>query len=64
MVTHDVFSAAQLLKCSPRSLLDRRYRVRHGIQARRVGRRLVFLESDLFRILERGREPLPGEGRR
>jgi hypothetical protein len=60
-----VDEASRLLSISPRSLADRRFRARIGIQARRIGkRRIVFLESDLLRLLERGKESLPGEGRR
>jgi hypothetical protein len=56
--------AAEMLSLSPRSLADRRFRLRLGLQARRIGGRIVFLESDLLRLLERGREPWPGELRR
>lgn len=65
VITHGPEGAAQLIQCSLRSILDKRYRMRHGIVARKVGRRLVFLEADLLRVLERGRETMPGgEGRR
>lgn len=61
----NVIEAAKMLSLSPRSLADRRFRIRLGLQARRLSRRkIVFLESDLLKLLERGREPLPGEGRR
>lgn len=56
--------ASEMLGVKPRSLSDRRFRIRLGLQARRIGGRIVFLESDLLRLLERGREPLPGEARR
>lgn len=59
-----VVEAASMLGVSPRSLGDRRFRLRLGLQARRVGGRIVFLQSDLLKLLERGREPLPGEVRR
>lgn len=58
-----VVAASELLGVSPRSLGDRRFRIRLGLQARRIGGRIVFLESDLLRLLERGRERLPGERR-
>jgi len=58
-----VSEAAEMLAVSPRSLSDRRFRTRLGLQARRIGGRIVFLESDLMRLLERGRERLPGEVR-
>lgn len=61
--TLSIDEAAKLLSISPRSLADRRYRLRLGLPARKIGRRVVFIEGDLLRILERGREPLPGEGR-
>lgn len=56
--------AAERLSVSPRSLSDRRYRVRLGLAAVRIGRRLTFSEPDLERIIREGRERLPGEGRR
>ena len=58
MKTFTIDEAALLLKISPRSLADKRYRSRLGIPGRRVGRRLVFAESDLIYILEQGREVL------
>ena len=63
MRTLTLDQAADLLKVSPRSLADRRYRLRLPIQARKVGRKIVFVEDDILRLLERGRER-PGEGRR
>jgi hypothetical protein len=61
----DISEAARMIAVAPRSLSDKRFRQRIGLQARRIGkRRIVFLESDLLRLLERGREPLPGEARR
>lgn len=62
--TLTIDEAAKLLSISPRSLADRRYRLRLGLAARKIGKRVVFLEGDLLRILERGREYLPSEGRR
>lgn len=59
-----VSEASEMLSLSPRSLSDRRFRIRLGLQARRIGGRIVFLESDLLRLLERGREAMPGEVRR
>lgn len=53
---YDIDEAAGILRVSPRSLADRRYRERLGLAARRVGRRLVFLEEDLLRLLEGGRQ--------
>ena len=55
--------AAAVLSVSPRSLADRRFRCRIGLVARKVGRKTVFLMSDLERLLERGKEHLPGAGR-
>lgn len=55
--------SAVLLSISPRSLADKRYRAHLRLAARKVGRRLCFLESDLLDLLERGREHLPGERR-
>lgn len=59
-----VREAARFLGVADRSLADRRFRLRIGLQARRIGKRTVFMRSDLLKLLERGREPLPGEGRR
>ena len=56
--------AAERLSVSPRSLSDRRYRVRLGLAAVRVGRKLTFSETDLERIIRDGRERFPGEARR
>ncbi|MDE2058615.1 MAG: hypothetical protein KGL31_06615 [candidate division NC10 bacterium] len=55
---------AERLSVSPRSLADRRYRVRLGLAAVRIGRRLTFSESDIEKLIREGRERLPGEGRR
>ena len=58
MKTLTIDEAALLLKVSPRSLADKRYRVRLGVPARKVGRRLVFVETDLLSLLEQRREVL------
>jgi hypothetical protein len=54
---------AERLCVSPRSLLDKRYRLRIGLNAVRIGRRLGFIEADVERLITRGREKLPGEMR-
>lgn len=64
MRTLNLDEAAALLKVSPRSLSDKRYRTRLGLAGRKVGRRLIFIADDVHHILERGREHFPGEGRR
>lgn len=64
MRTCSVEQAAAILQVSPRSLSDKRYRSRLGLAGRKIGRRLIFAEEDVIRLLERGREHLPGEGRR
>lgn len=56
--------AAERLSVSPRSLADRRYRVRLGLAAVKIGRRITFAESDIERLIREGRERFPGEGRR
>lgn len=56
--------AADRLSVSPRSLSDRRYRVRLGLAAVKIGRRLTFSEADIEKIIRAGREHFPGEGRR
>ncbi len=59
-----VDEAAQRLGISPRSLFDKRFRTRTGLPAVKIGlRRIGFDERDIERIIERGRESLPGEGR-
>lgn len=52
------------LGVSPRSLIDKRYRVRLGLSAVKIGRKVGFAEGDIERLIVRGREHLPGEGRR
>ena len=64
MLTYSLDDAARILQVSPRSLADKRYRLRLGLAARKVGRRVIFLEADLKRLLDAGRESLPGEGQR
>lgn len=61
MRTLSLEEAADLLKVSPRSLADRRYRLKLPLQARKIGRKVVFVEDDVIRLLEHGREPIPGE---
>lgn len=56
--------AAERLSVSPRSLSDRRYRVRLGLAAVKIGRRITFAESDIERLIREGRERLPSEPRR
>lgn len=64
MRTCSVEQAAAILQVSPRSLSDKRYRARLGLAGRKIGKRLIFAEEDVLRLLKRGRESLPGEGRR
>lgn len=59
-----VEQAAERLSVSPRSLSDRRFRLRLGLGAIKIGRRVGFAEGDIDKLIERGRERLPGEGRR
>ena len=51
--------AAGRLGISPRSLCDKRYRMRIGLAAVRIGRRVGFSEADIERLITRGREKLP-----
>lgn len=60
----DVLETAVRLGVSPRSIIDRRYRLRIGLHGVHVGRRLLFDECEIDRLIERGRESLPGEARR
>lgn len=55
--------AAARLGVSPRSLADRRYRCRLNLPGVKVGRRLLFAEVEVDRIVREGRERLPGERR-
>jgi len=60
-----VDEAARQLGLSPRSLLDKRFRTRTGLPAVKLGRRRIgFDERDIERLIERGRERLPGDERR
>lgn len=55
--------ASQRLGVAVRSLEDKRYRVRIGLPAVRIGRRIGFDERDIERVIARGREKLPtGKG--
>jgi hypothetical protein len=45
-------------------LLDRRFRLRLGLHGVKLGRVLRFDEGELDDLIARGRERLPGEGRR
>jgi hypothetical protein len=51
--------AAGRLGISPRSLCDKRYRMRIGLAVVRIGRRVGFSEADIERLITRGREKLP-----
>ena len=64
MRTLTLEEAANMLKVSPRSLGDKRYRLRLPLPARKVGRKVIFIESDILKLLERNIEPIPGEERR
>lgn len=55
--------ASMRLAVSPRSLSDKRYRARIGLAGRKIGRKVAFLEADIERLVERGKERLPGEER-
>ncbi|MBZ0160965.1 MAG: helix-turn-helix domain-containing protein [bacterium] len=59
-----VEQAAERLSVSPRSLIDKRYRLRLGLAAVKIGRSVGFAEADIDRLIEKSRERLPGEGRR
>jgi hypothetical protein len=52
---------AQRLGVSPLSLADKRYRVRLGLPAIKLGRRLGFDERDVEQLIVRGRERIPME---
>jgi hypothetical protein len=41
------------------SLADKRYRFRIGLPAVKVGRRIGFSETDVEKLITRGREKLP-----
>lgn len=60
-----VDEAARRLGVSPRSLIDKRFRLRTGLPAVKIGkRRIGFAESDIERLIREGRERFPGEARR
>lgn len=60
-----VDEAAKRLGVSTRSLLDKRFRLRAGLPAIKIGlRRIGFEEGDIERLIREGRERFPGEGRR
>jgi len=50
--------AASLLGLSPKTLGDKRWRVRVGLYGVKIGRRLRFIENDLEALVQRGREPI------
>jgi len=52
-------TAQRLGGISPRSLADKRYRARIGLYATKVGKRLMFAENDVERLITHGREKLP-----
>jgi hypothetical protein len=55
--------AAQRLDLSPFSLADKRFRLRIGLPAIKIGRRLGFDERDVEQLVLRGRETMPIESR-
>ena len=63
MKTLNLEEASALLKVSPRSLADKRYRAKLPLPARKIGRKILFLEADITRLLDRGIERFPGEAR-
>ncbi len=56
--------AGQRLNLATRSLLDKRFRLRLGLHAVKLGRALRFDEDELDALIEKSREHLPGEARR
>lgn len=64
MRTLNLDEAAALLKISPRSLADRRYRAKLPLAARKIGRKIVFVESDIDKLIACSREHLPRARRR
>jgi hypothetical protein len=58
-----VKETAQQLNLSPLSLADKRFRVRIGLPAVKLGRRLGFDERDVEQLIIRGRETMPIESR-
>jgi len=53
---------AQRLGLSPLSLADKRFRLRLGLPAVKLGRKLGFDEHDVEQLILRGRERMPLEG--
>ena len=53
-----VDEAAERLGVSPRSLADRRWRARVGLVTTKIGRRALFRESDIDKLILRGVERL------
>lgn len=53
-----VKETAQQLSLSPLSLADKRFRVRIGLPAVKLGRRLGFDERDVEQLVMRGREKM------
>jgi hypothetical protein len=51
--------ASRRLGIAVRSLEDPRYRLRIGLPAIHIGRRIGFDEGDIDRLIARGREKLP-----
>jgi excisionase family DNA binding protein len=51
--------AAAQLGVSPKSVKGKRWRIRGGLPATKIGRRTMFRESDLEKLISRGRERLP-----
>jgi hypothetical protein len=51
--------ASKRLGVAVRSLEDKRYRIRIGLPAVHIGRRIGFDEGDIDRLIARGREKLP-----
>lgn len=54
-----VEETASRLGVKPTSLADKRYRSRIGLRAVKIGRRVGFEESDVEKLITRGREKLP-----
>lgn len=55
---------AERLGVAERSVSDKRWRLRAGLQAVRIGkRRIGFIETDIDNLIRRGIQPLPGERR-
>lgn len=52
-----VFEAAHVLRLSPRSLGSKPFRDRHAIAGIKLGRRLLFDEAELERVIAAKREP-------